>query len=210
MTALIYIFQENQVCIAMDTLSLSSDDGKPLYFTSKISPLPHLNGLICGTGVMNFIVNWVALVHTNIVAEDIEHLSIYTPDSLRKLWQEFRFNEGQQSTIYYFGYSKTDRRYKGFAFRSTSGFEREELQYSFGIKPPVPNTEIKEIPADIIRIMCYQKEQDDRLPLGQRLGIGGEIQFAILTPSQIIILTLYRFDDYESCYRQMCERLSQA
>lgn len=210
MTALIYILQENQVCVAMDTLSLNSDDGKPLLFTSKIFPLPHLGGLICGTGIMNFIANWVAYVQTNIVAKDIDHLSIYTPDPLRGLWQKFHFTEKQTSTIYYFGYSKTDRRFKGYAFRSTNRFELEELQYSVGIKPPVPNMELKEIPVDIIRIMCCQKEQDDLLPLGQRIGIGGEIHFAVLTTSQINLLVLHRFDDYETCYHQMCERLSQA
>jgi hypothetical protein len=210
MTALIYILEEKQVCIAMDTLSLNSDDGKPLLFTSKIFPLPHLGGLICGTGIMNFIANWMAYVQTNIVAKDIEHLGIHTPDSIRILWKKFHFTEKQTSTIYYFGYSKTGRRFKGYAFRSTNRFELEELQYSVGIKPPVPNMELKEIPVDIIRIMCCQKEQDDLLPLGQRLGIGGEIHFAVLTTSQLNMHVVHRFDDYDTCYRQMCEKLSQA
>ena len=192
----------------MDTLSLGSDEGKPLLFTSKISPLPHLAGLICGTGVLDFIANWVAYVQTNVVAKDIQQLSLYTPNPLRDLWQKFQFTEQQTSTIYCFGYSKTDLRFKGYAFRSTNGFNSEELQYSIGIKPPVPNMEIEEIPADIIRIMCYQKDQDDRLPLRRRIGIGGEIHFAVATPSQIKMLVLYRFDDYEDCYRQMCEKIS--
>ena len=193
----------------MDTLALSSDDGKPLLFTSKITPLPHLDGLICGTGAMNFVVNWVAMVQTNIVAKDIEHLSMHTPDSLRTLWQKFQYPEQQTVTIYYFGYSKIDCRCKGYAFRSTNNFELEELKYSIGIKPPVLDIEVKEIPEDIIRIIGRQKEQDEQLPLGQRLGIGGEIHFAVITPNQICIRVLHRFDDYETCYLQMCERLSK-
>ena len=108
--------------------------------------------------------------------------------------------EKQTSNICYFGYSKIDRRFNGYAFRSTNRFELEELQYSVGIKTPVPNMELKEIPADIIRIMCCQKEQDDQLPLGQRIRIRGEIHFAVLTTSQINTLVLHRFDDYDTCY----------
>jgi len=209
MTALIYILQENQVCVAMDTLALSSDDGKPLLFTSKITHLPHLGGLICGTGVMDFVANWIAMVQTSIVAKDIEHLSKYTPDSLRVLWHKLQYPEQQTSTIYYFGYSTISRRCKGYAFRSTNNFELEELQYSVGIKPPICDIEVREIPEDIIRIIGRQKEQDEQLPLGERLGIGGEIHFAVITPSQIYTRVLHRFDDYETCYLQMCERLSK-
>jgi hypothetical protein len=213
MTALIYILQENQVYVAMDTLCLRSDNGKPLAFTSKIFPLPHLNGLMCGTGILDFIVNWSAHVKTSIIAKDVDQLSIYSPSSLRKLWDKFHFDEEQTSTIYYFGYSSKDERYKGFAFRSTSNFDLEELSYSIGIKPPLKNvndnTEIKELPLDVIRIISEQKKQDDLLPFKQRLGIGGEIQLAILQPDTIIIKTIHRFDDYQNYYDQMCEGLSE-
>ncbi|MDD5702128.1 MAG: hypothetical protein PHU23_08780 [Dehalococcoidales bacterium] len=209
MTSLIYILQEDQACVAMDTLSLTSDDGKPLVFTSKMFPMPHLNGLICGTGVLNFVSNWVENVRTKFVVKDMEHLSMFTVEPIRKLWQDFHFNGQQTSTIYYFGYSKSSLRFKGYAFRSTNNFNKEELQYSIGIKPQVINMELNNIPDDIIRIMRDQKEQDDQLPLGQRLGIGGEIHLAVITQNQINIFNIHTFEDYDSCFHQMCERLSQ-
>jgi hypothetical protein len=207
MTALIYILQENQVCVAMDSLSLS-EDGKPLLFASKIFPFPSFNGVICGTGILNFVSSWVEFIRTQIVAKDMENLSMFTVDPIRNLWQSFHFGDQQKSTIYYFGYSKTSLRFKGYAFRSANNFEKEELQYSIGIKPPLLNVEIKEIPNDIIRVMDLQKKYDDGLPLKQRLGIGGEIHLAVLSPGQINMFVLYTFSDYEQCFLQMCSRLS--
>ena len=67
--------------------------------------------------------------------------------------------------------------------------------------------ELNNIPDDIIRIMRDQKEQDDQLPLGQRLGIGGEIHLAVITQNQVNIFNIHTFEDYDSCFHQMCERL---
>ncbi|MDP8237941.1 MAG: hypothetical protein P9X24_02515 [Candidatus Hatepunaea meridiana] len=210
MTALIYQLEPNQVSVAMDTLSLN-EDKKPLLYTSKIFLLPHLGGLMCGTGIVPFVVNWYIKIQTGIIAKDIEYLGNFTPKCLRELWHQCAdITERYTSTIYHFGYSWHDNSCKGFAFRSTNNFALEELQYSISVKPALAITEIakiKELPRDIIKIMYKQKEEDDKLPFEQRLGIGGEIHFAHLTPHQTTIQVCHRFNDYESNYKQMCRKL---
>jgi len=86
MTALNFVYQNDVVSIAMDTLSLSPDTHKPRNFLTKFYPVPHLVGVICGTGVGKFIAEWAARVQTNMLVKSIPHLNEFTQQELRNLW----------------------------------------------------------------------------------------------------------------------------
>jgi hypothetical protein len=45
------------------------------------------------------------------------------------------------------------------------------------------------------------------LPLSERVGIGGDIQFVLLENGVVTVSTVHRFESYESDYKQMAEKV---
>lgn len=209
MTALIFFLQPKQLIVAMDTLSAGLQDGKlrNYFFTSKMYPVPHLSGLICGTGYGNFVAEWL-LRSKDFLVEDIVHLGQFTQRELQKLWTTYS-EGGGTSTIYHFGWDRKESRYRGFAFRSTSDFAIEELGYGSGTKPGIPNVNLTTFPDSIIETMQEQRANEERRPLEDRTFIGGEIQAAYMEGGNGISLsTVHRFPDYEATYMDMCKHLT--
>lgn len=215
MTALNFLLEPNRVCIAMDTLSLIAGSNQPFMYTSKIYPLPHLDGVMCGTGFMQLALNWFSFIQSRIIVRDIPHMDMYTKDGLLSVVQELsqehqldQIDQSKMGTIYHFGYCWDERRYRGFAYRSSNAFESEEIPYGLGIKPA--NVEIEDfasLPQSFINIMRKQKEQDDNLPVEARVGIGGEIHFFVMTPNQMSLSVCYQFNDYEKRYSDILKNL---
>lgn len=106
MSSLIFYTSAEQILIAMDTLAVSDEVGTPLLFTTKFYPVPHLRGLICGTGIGRFVIDWFVDVNTRMVVDDILQLDLHAPRMLRELWQEKYANFPLVSsvTIYHFGF----------------------------------------------------------------------------------------------------------
>jgi hypothetical protein len=223
MTALNFMLSKDTVCITMDTLCQDPSDRSPFLYTSKIYPLPHLDGVMCGTGVAQFIVEWFERIQTGILAKNIEHLNEYVPGALLGLFEKYKkIDEKTTSTIYHFGYSGERREFFGFVYPSTSEFTSETMQEGCGYKP-LPDSlvrgeqpEIHEFPADFIKVMEQQKIEDESRDNNSRVGVGGDIHcFYMRTNEQSedglpIIMTLmrcHRFPDYESMYYQMCMKL---
>ena len=210
MTALVYYFEPNAVFVAMDTLALS-EDHKPAIFTSKIFPVLHLNGIICGTGLGPFVVDWFKRVNSGMLALDIPHLDEFTPGQLRAARKDYVIDDENTVTIYHFGFSESEQKFRGFAYRSKSDFNSEELPYnSVAIKPFV-ELDLSErplnLPEDFIDIVSRQRDADNALPINKRLGVGGEIHFIYMTPGNICINRAYRFSDHSDLYNQMCSKL---
>ena len=109
MSALIFYTTHTDIIIAMDTLAVCDQSGTPLLFTTKFYPVPHLRGVICGTGIGQFIIDWFVRVNTTMVVDDIPQLDCHTPTAhtppapmdtatpmvntlIKMLWESFIFN----------------------------------------------------------------------------------------------------------------------
>ena len=88
MSSLNFIIQKEFAAIATDTLALDSSSHLPSHFQTKAFPAPHLDGIICGTGISHFILNWYSKAVTAMLAKSIPHLDEYAPSSLRALKEE--------------------------------------------------------------------------------------------------------------------------
>jgi hypothetical protein len=209
MTALNFLIQEHQICFAIDSLAVSPDDKSPQVYLTKFIVLPHLSMAVTGTGHGGLVARWMSYVRDRIIAKDIDHLNKYVPAELRSLWKEFQVFHDNTATIYHFGYSETRGRYVGYAYRSVNNWSSEELQDGIGIKPPVVvDLETNfELPEKFIEIMQLQKATDRSLPVGQRVGIGGEVHFVHMTNGTVTISRCYRFPDYEVNYKSMCKNI---
>src|SRR5947209_2455831 len=118
MSALIFYVHKEQIIVAMDTLAMSlADTPTPGFYTSKAFLLPHLRGVMCGMGVLEFSTDWFVR-QQRILAKDMLHLNEYTPEALRELAGTYKFTEKHTSTIYHFGYSEAEETHFGFAYRS--------------------------------------------------------------------------------------------
>ena len=208
MSALNFILQEDAVMVATDTLSLSGETYKPHHFQTKFFIVPHLLGVICGTGTGEFIAKWAITVQTSMLAKSIPHLDEFTTEGLRILYKELNIPENLTSTVYQFGYDYDSGKFRGFAYRSVNNFISEELGYGFGTKPPVPNFVPTDNPIeDFKKVIAIQREEDLARPQKKRIGIGGEIHILLLEPSRYTIVQVHRFDDYDTLYEQMCDEL---
>ena len=208
MTALVYYAEDEQLCVAMDTRTLDLDDetgDRALGpFCSKMFLVPHLRGMITGTGIRSLPFHWHAFVEQSTVARNIEDLDDAASRTLPEMARRCGVDDTLTATVYHFGYSQTTNGFVARAFRSTEGFRTERLLVpSFGIKPP-EGIELKAalglcerdgIEGGMIAVMKMQKAIDDAQPPNARLGIGGEIQFLVMTPDEFSMRTIHRFDD---------------
>ncbi|WP_339820686.1 hypothetical protein MKZ15_06210 [Paenibacillus sp. FSL R7-0216] len=207
MTALNFLFTQDAVFIAMDTLSLS-DSRKPLKYVSKIFPLLHLRSVMCGTGNLDLILRWYKRIERYVVAKDIDYLSTITQENLQELNSE---NPKEvTTTIYQFGYSEDRKGFRGFVFRSDKNFELEEYEYCAAMKPKVDINFYKEIEKNgvddaFIKIMQKQKAEDDNSDI--RVGIGGEIHRLTLLKDTANFDIIYKFPGFESQYAEMIKNL---
>lgn len=210
MTALIYALQPDQVCLAMDTLTVSADDKKPLLFQTKFSVLPHLQMVIAGTGVAVMVTQWFQFVNGNMVVRDIDHVDVYAPEALRRAEVECPGTDLTTTTLYHFGYSREQRRYVGYAYRSAKNWASEKLPYALGVKPsvPVPPTDDIQFPEFLVDVMLEQRRADLSLPLSERLGIGGEVSFVVMRNQSVTVTPVHRFESYETEFQQMVAKLS--
>lgn len=207
MTAVIFNIGPAQVIVATDTLAMSQETRKPVFFTTKFYPLPHLHGAMFATGIGDLATQWFVRLD-RFVARDMHHLDAFTQPVLQELGRQFGLDESQTTTVYHVGYSEQESRYVGFAYRSADDFASERLEYGLRIKPPVQGATVESFPDDFVRLMRKQRDSDEALPSEQRVFIGGEIQTLVLENKTMTIQTVHRFDNYETLYAQMCAQLS--
>ena len=203
MTSLIFYTDEQQIAVGTDTLA-TTVDGTPAFFTTKAFPLPHLRMVIAGTGMVGFLLQWFAKINDGMRLGGIDNLDFHAPSALTSLWAEFQasadytFTEDLTTTVYHFGFSEADNGVRSYAYRSTTEFVSESLQTGgFGVKPPCEVPENWTLPDDLITMMESQRAAEEPRPIGERIFIGGEIQFLHLTREAVSISTVHRFDGYE-------------
>ena len=199
MSSLIFHTDEKQVFAATDTLAVTPD-GTPFFFTTKAFVVPHLRMIMAGTGAGGFLDRWFISVNQMIVrgVDDLKHC---TPESLQKLWVEFRkaysFPDDFTTTVYHFGFSEITGVINSYAYRSTNNFRSEPLQYGLAIKPECTVPDNYRLPHDLKSMMDEQRAIQRSRPAGDQLYIGGEIYVHHLMEGGSNVYRLDRFDDYE-------------
>lgn len=200
MTALVFALLPEQVCIAMDTLVIGAVDRMPQSFQRKFLSIPESELVVAGTGHASFINGWFQHLQANLRGATIDELNAEVPNIFRASVNAQGGLGGLTATIYHFGYSAQEDQYAGYAYRSEHDFRSDRLQYALGYKPVVqviPNDDIRS-PDFLIDIILEQQRQDWLLPITERLGIGGEIEFVDMSDRAIHIETVHRFSSYEA------------
>ena len=214
MTAFNYILGADSVVIFMDTLALRMDK-TPLKYASKIFPLPHLRGVLCGTGSLNTIMDWYVYVQGQIIGNTMDTPNKIAPSQLKKIHSKYDLNGTNEATIYHFGFNPKEEggRIQGFAFRSTNNFALEKLIDGIGIKPhdneiikylenllDTHNGSVEDL---FINIMKFQKKNDDEGDPKKRIGIGGSIHLFKFDKNRQFMWECYNFDDYDETFLKM-------
>lgn len=210
MTALVFTVQPDQICLGMDTLVVAANDKTPLCYQTKFTILPHLNLVIAGTGLASLVTGWFHFVNGSMVVQDIEHLNAFAPDALRRVTAQCEGTDLTTTTLYHFGYATLEKRYIGYAYRSTNNWESDQLPDALGFKPVVRNvpTDNIQFPQFLTDIVTEQRRQDLLLPLSERVGIGGDIQFVVMENRTVTVSTVHRFESYDSDYKLMSEKIN--
>ena len=207
MSSIIFHTDEVQAFVATDTLATS--EGRPFMFTTKAFIVPHLQMIMCGTGVGGFLGRWFIKVNDGVVVRDVDHLDYHTPKSLAAFWGDYKkevsLSDSITTTVYHFGFSAQDGLIHSYAYRSANNFKSERLPYGIGVKPEcqVPND--YEFPAAIKQMMDEQRAIQASRPEHERIYIGGKIIIHHLTQMGFSVYTLDQFEDHDSDERAIYE-----
>lgn len=190
MSSLLYYTTGRDILVAMDTLAVC-EEGEPLLFTTKFYPVPHLGGLICGTGLGAFVAAWFVRVNTGQVAEDLVQLDLHAPRVLRELARTPAYKDlfaTHTVTIYHLGFPAAGGPPCIFAYRSERGFASERLPVGgLTLKPWIDLPAPWEFPRDFARAMQLQREGESQKPTEKRVHIGGDIFVCHLTAAGMVI-----------------------
>jgi hypothetical protein len=222
MTALNFALQPDAVYIVADTL-VTGPEFRPAFFTTKVFPVPHWNGIICGTGSLGLIQDWVRDALGGTLAIDLTYVDEFATASLQRLFAQ-RPQDEQDScttTIYHFGLDQQEGVFKGFAYRSTNAFESEPLRYGFHLKPYVDlkDRDVRQFPDDFATVMREQRIEQDLIPEEDRVFIGGHVlswmmelveREGELPIVRTTILPAYEWDDFEVAYATALEALHKS
>jgi hypothetical protein len=206
MTSLIYNYSEDFVIVAMDSMCHEGGTMKPLSHLTKFFILPSINGIICGTGLLDVILLWHFYLQKSNVTTSIKGIDNFATEKLREIFKPFRdAYQNLTTTLYHFGYDSDSDKFLAYAYRSEKNFESEQITPTMGIKPEFPgirdffDEEFNE--EWLVKMVTKQKEYDESLPLEERVGIGGQIHIAILTRDGITAKTIYEFPDFHEIFR---------
>lgn len=214
MSALNFIFAREAVYIAADTLLVRHPDKQPLQFTSKIFPVPHLDMVICGTGLQLPLLRWFAHLIMERVATGVEDINGFAQDTLQGIHYESlppSSANGLSATIYQFAFAEQLNEFTAFAYRSENNFRPEQFGECFAMKPQLPSeimatlnldTSNFDLVTDFTALISAQRTYDESRPFGDRVGIGGDIQVCMMQkarmgrPVSIQLVRVHRFADF--------------
>jgi len=220
MTSLLFALEPERIVVACDSLSCTVDK-LPRGFVSKIHPLPHLSTVVCGTGSASVLTHWLCTICENVVARNVDVLVELAGDQLMGIDQRLRdvYPEaaGLTSTVYHFGYSWSEKSFVGYAHRSGDGYRPERVEYGFGMKPPPENMAaaaarwLEAGPQSLVELMQQQKDDDERRPLHERVGIGGEVHVCVAEapPFACRVQVCHEFSDASDAWNAILDRLRE-
>lgn len=219
MTGLIAWMVDDQVTIAMDTLA-SYTDHTPFKIVSKIMPILHTRSVLCPFGDLELGLSLYQYVQSSILSYDIRTLV----SNLEKGMQSFldcfikTHNRAPNGSIFFFGYDRTDNKYRGFVFRVNEGtFVLDEEPKGLIVKPPTGVIDkesllplfpfdLNNVPGSLYCGICKMKVIDDSKNLDDRVGIGGQVQIAVLSKDGYQLSTL-EMQDFRETFNETCANL---
>lgn len=218
MTALNGWYDERVVCLTMDAKS-TSFDGSPNLFHSKILPLPHLNAVICGTGILQVVLDWYLLIQTQVLAGGVRDLDNIAIAALPKILERYRRDipKGQDlTTIYHFGFDAIDNRMRAFVYRSTNNFRSETLDEGVIVKPGKEAllrmwADRFVVSGDTIGALVDVMEEQRRMVAEgaiEPVAIGGEVHVLVALPDFQTMWRCHRFTDYTTDFSEIRRRLA--
>lgn len=230
MSSIVALLYDDQVLVGSDTLACKPwEEGEtslqPLFFTSKVYHLPHLKSVLGSTGY-HFIGNGFYEFLRKYIGTDIQ--SILEID-LDIVVNEFRKAGPADAfgTIFLYGFDNSANIFKGFFLfidLSKSTFEWKEIdsmekEGGFLTKPQIddltnklnqtfPDEELDGVSV-IKRIVCIQKQEDDKKPGNEQVGIGGDIVLTWMGFNgdnfKITSEIIYSFPDKQAVFKKMLE-----
>ena len=185
MTALNWVLLDKLVVIAMDSMAhhIAEGEFRIQGFWTKLFPLPHLKGVMVTTGLMQIGLDWFRVIQENLLAQDLLFVDRLAPEQLRAIAAKYADEYTGTTTVYDFGVDPVRKKMLGLAYRSTNQFASERLPFGFALKPGDREAFLRVEGlvnahgpfAGLSEVMQIQKTNDDALPPGERVGIGGEI-----------------------------------
>ena len=208
MSLLMFLHDESSATVITDTLA-TDEDGKPVFFYDKCVAFPAMNLLVATTGYSNLLTRWATSLREHVRARDITMLDLHAPEALRKVWAEMQGDLGPlggTATIYHFGIDEQTGECRRITYRSVDNFQSEPAsEGGFGVKPPPESSEFTGEGGleSLINLAEDIRAEQDALPHGERLYIGGDLVMARLTTSEINFTTIHRFEDQYDAWQAM-------
>lgn len=210
MTLLNWEMTPDGLLILSDTLVLAGEERRPRNFMTKVYPVSHLNAVVAGTGIGSMVTSFFVHVASEMLVNDVVHVTEFAPTSLRSMWEQLsdQLLETATTTLYMFGIAAETGQFAGFAYRSTNDFAAEPLSYGMAFKPAPTNGEFPTIESlsDFAKYALVQQADDRALPRKQRIGIGGHLWMysfekdndgALMTRVQRLIRLPHYGEDHE-------------
>lgn len=208
MSLLIFAQDDEGVSVITDTLA-TDEHGKPVFFYDKCVAFPAMNLIVVTTGYANLLTRWVSDLREHVRARDITMLDLHAPTALRRVWAELQEEHGPvegTATIYHFGIDERTGRCRRITYRSAHDFESEAAtEGGLGVKPPPIRAALPDEPTfdDLIDLARAIRAEQDTLPQGERVYIGGDLVHTHLDKTGIRSSVIYRFEDQYDAWQAM-------
>jgi len=220
MSAVYLQIADETAITAADTYSIRAKTGGPLKLADKFIPLPHLNMVLTGTGYHGFLLEWYQALQRDAAPTDIEHLNEFAPALLQETWLRFKWKNDLPesppgsggSKICHLGYSERKESFVGYYYDLKDDFApttvRPGQEY---LMPKMEGVHDALLEGDytaqeqVIAFFQRAKELDEQKPVGERVGIGGEIKFLGQGQWGHVCKTIHRFDNYEETKASILE-----
>ena len=214
MTAFVALVTPEQAFLAIDALACDGPERSPHNLVTKLFPLPSMRMVMFGTGLLDFMLEWLRMLEHRFILADVETVDRYASDALRELWRRYAAL-GETTTIYHIGYARDQFRW--YAYGSDRQFASQPLPHALVVNPadgvaeaqrdgtPLAGTPtLDTLVRYFVDIMEIQKQHDDQQPIGRRLGIGGEVYFLVmLPPAEYRLFVCHRFSDIVAVSQQI-------
>jgi hypothetical protein len=229
MSAFIGVYTDNWVCMGTDTLvrhptGLNDRAINPKSFASKVYHLPQFKSAFGVTGYQQLGVAFYLYLHEHCIGTDIN--SIWKiPVKLFIAYLNEHFDQKVEGTIYLYGIDANSNLFKAYQLPVYRNDELSEWNIlrnynddgAFCIRPAIDvedwhkaddavagDIHIETLITELIKI---QKVNDERRPVIEQVGIGGEIiitnmQFGVAGFS-VSSRVVHKFEDFDHNFLRM-------
>lgn len=231
MSSFIGMYSDEYAYLATDTLvRWPYEKGdimhKPLVFANKVYHLPHLKSAFGVTGTQQLGTALYIFLNEHCIGTSINSI-VHIDLNVFAAYLAQHYDERAHGTIYLYGLDVLSNTFKGYwmvankgagsflwnAFKPFSedgwcAFPDLEPDHWNRAQEVAVASEAEDLFATfMLETIKIQKEEDEKKPLTERVGIGGEVVITLITNGetgfQITSLVVYKFADYELHFERM-------